>query len=103
MGSGVGLEAETLTLPRGGTDAGRLGGIGAAMCWRCGVVSRNEVCVFFHHEINNSPGMSGLPASREGLVLASRGLPPAAVSGHRARRSQRVGAGDITGCEGFLC
>lgn len=54
------------------------------MCWRCGVVSRNEVCVFFHREINNSPGMSGLPASGEGLVLASWGLPAAVMSGHGA-------------------
>lgn len=54
------------------------------MCWRCGVVSRNKVCVFFHRVINNFPGMSGLPASREGLVLASQGLPVAIVSGHGA-------------------
>lgn len=75
MGFELGLGADTLTLPPGrGTDAGRLGGIGAAMCRRCGVVSRNEVCVFFHREINNSPGMSGLPASGEGLVLASWGF-----------------------------
>lgn len=84
LGSGVGLEAENLTLPWGGTGAGRLRGIGTAMCWRCGVLSRKEECVFFHREINNSPGMSGLPASGEGLVLASQGLPAAVVSGHGA-------------------
>lgn len=60
-GSGVGLEAETLTLPRGKPcrEAPR-----ARHCSRA-VVSPNETCVF-HCQINNSPGMSGLPASSEG-------------------------------------
>lgn len=103
VGSGVALEAETLTLPRGGTDAGRLGGIGAAMCWRCGVVSRNEVCVFFHREINNSPGMSGLPASGKGWFWQARAYLQPSCRGTGLARSQRVGAGDIPGCGSLLC
>lgn len=103
MGSGVVLEAETPTVPRGGTDAGRLGGIGAAMCWRCGVVSRNEVCVFFHREINNSTGMSGLPASGKGWFWQARAYLQPSCQGTGLVRSQHVGAGDVPGCGSLLC
>lgn len=79
-GSGVGLEAETLTLPRGKPcrEAPR-----ARHCSRA-VVSPNETCVF-HCQINNSPGMSGLPASSEGWFWQAGALPAAVVSGHGAR------------------
>lgn len=79
-GSGVGLEAETLALPRGQPcrEAPR-----ARRCSRA-VVSPNEERVF-HRRINNSPGMSGLPASGEGWFWQAGALPAAVVSGHGAR------------------